>query len=77
MSQQLLSEHNAPIVQRVHPFVPLSDDDEVAIEVASALRQRSRDLRATSKTLRSKNLEVVKRANAVTLRYYDLILRLS
>ena len=73
MSQQLCSEPAATTGQQINPALQLPVDEMVVTEVASSLRQRSRDLRAASETLRSKNLEVMKNANAVTGRYYDLI----
>ncbi len=72
MSLHLSSEHTAKVVPQIDPVVQLFDEG-VAIEVASSLRERSRELRASSETLRTKNREVMKRADAVAVRYYDLV----
>ena len=75
MSQQLLSEEISSVVEFVTPYVELNVDERAATEVAPELRQLSRELRAASKFLQSRNVDVMERANAVTELYYDLVFR--
>lgn len=72
MSSQLFPEQTSEIVQRINPAVKLHVDKVDAVKVAPSLRQRSRDLRATSESLRLRNLEVMKRATEVAARYDEL-----
>ena len=72
MSRQLVPEEVSQIVQRINPDVQLCVEEGVAIEVAPSLRQLSRELRATSQSLRLRNVEVINQANAVAVRCYDL-----
>jgi len=72
MSRQLVPEEISQIVQRINPDVQLYVEEGVATEVAPSLRQLSRELRATSQSLRLRNVEVINQANAVAVRCYDL-----
>lgn len=71
MSTQLVSE----IVQYTNPAVRLDVDERSVNEVAASLRLQSKELRAKSESLRSRNLKVMKEANEVVGRYYDLVFR--
>ena len=75
MSPQLVAGEVSEIIQRINSELELYMDDREALKVAPALRQLSRDLRATSESLRAKNLEIMNQASAVAVQYYELIFR--
>lgn len=74
MSRRLFSRQTSQIVQRINPDVQLYVEDGVGLQVAPSLRKLSQDLRETSQTLRWRNLEVMKRADEVAVRCYEIAL---